>query len=69
MKERTYKILLKDVVECDHAFGNDEGREAMARIQGRKQAPDSAKSLAGMIANFNHMLSEEDKATLAQLFP
>jgi hypothetical protein len=32
MKERTYKILLKDVVGCDHAFGNDEGREAFVKI-------------------------------------
>ena len=32
MKERAFKVLLKDVVECDHAFGNDEGRDAYIKI-------------------------------------
>ena len=41
----------------------------MAQLQAAAQAPDQVKSLARIIANFNHMPSDEEKATLAQLFP
>ena len=48
---------------------NDEGKNAMATIQAMDRTPNNAKVLAGMIANFNHMLSAEQKSTLAKLFP
>jgi hypothetical protein len=48
---------------------NDEGKMAMTRIQASDKAPDWAKSLAGMIANFNHMLSDELKQKLSKIYP
>ena len=56
------------IINISHA-ANDEGKEAMARIQSNEDAPDRAKILAGMIANFNHKLNDGDKTSLAQLFP
>jgi len=41
----------------------------MAAIQANAQAPDFAKTLAGIIAGVNHVPSDEAKATLAELFP
>ncbi|GKX50321.1 winged helix-turn-helix domain-containing protein [Budvicia aquatica] len=32
MKQSSHKILLSEVVGCDHAFGNDEGRDAYVKI-------------------------------------
>ena len=56
------------VSNISHA-ASAEGKAAMVRIQANDEAPDSAKSLAGIIGGFNHMLNEETKMTLAQLFP
>jgi hypothetical protein len=41
----------------------------MAQILSSGQAPEQFESVARIIVDFNHMASDEDKATLAQLFP
>jgi len=44
-----------------------EGKEAMARMAASDQAPDVAKSLAGIIGSLNHKASDEAKATLVAM--
>ena len=43
-------------------------KQMMAQLQQAARAPDQVKSLAKIIANFNHMPSDEDKETLSQYF-
>ena len=40
----------------------------MASIVGNAESPDPAKTLAGIIASFNHMASADDKAKLSTTF-
>jgi hypothetical protein len=40
----------------------------MSQIQANAGAPDAIKSLAAIIANFNHAVSDEEKGSLALLF-
>ena len=47
---------------------NSEGKVAMVSIAGNAQASARAKILAGISTNFNHMVSEDDKAMLSTSF-
>jgi hypothetical protein len=56
------------VASINHS-ANAEGKAAMASIAANDQAPDRAKTLAGIISDLNHVPSDEAKSTLAELFP
>jgi hypothetical protein len=60
--------MANTVANIEHS-ANEESRGAMEAIQANSQAPDRAKVLAGIIANFSHGASDDVKAQLAQLFP
>lgn len=55
------------VTNIAHA-ANSEGKAAMATLAANDQAPDRARALAGIIGNFNHMASADDKAKLTEMF-
>ena len=55
------------VMSINHS-ASSESKQMMAQLQQAARAPDQVKSLAKIIANFNHMPSDEDKETLSQLF-
>ena len=57
------------LVALTSVAANADDKAAMAAIQANDQMPDRAKALAGIIEGFNHMASDEGKATLAELFP
>jgi hypothetical protein len=59
--------MASTVADIQH-FPNDAGKAAMARIQADENAPEMGKTLAGVIGNFAHMASDEDKAKLAGMF-
>ena len=57
------RTMATTVASINHTT-SAEGKAAMAEIQAG-DAPEVGKTLAGIIANFNHMASDADKATIA----
>jgi len=63
----TIRAMASAVNNIVHA-ANAEGKAAMATIVGNAQAPAGTRTLAGIIANFNHMAREDEKAMLSTPF-
>jgi len=61
------RVIASSVSDIQHS-PNEQGKQVMSQIQAAPGAPDAIKSLAKIIASFNHTASDEEKASLAQLF-